>query len=1625
MAALWDDPRPHVRPMKNTATNPELCSSAGVLFAALVAVTTSALITSPTTAIPPTQTIQLLAPDGASFDEFGNAVALSNLAGLTGAQPNIAIVGVQFDSIGTGATAFERGSVNVFTLGSSGAWVFEAKLTASDGGSSDHFGASVAIFGNTAVIGAPDDDGSFVDQGSAYIFQRSTAGVWTQVAKLIATDAAAYDYFGFSVAISNTVVATSNFGDVVAVGAPYKDITTSSVLYAEQGAAYFFKRATAGTWSQEAKVVGTSTAGAGLDTPAYDHFGWAVSQYGTRGLVSAPLDDINGVLNEGSVYTFTRASSGVWSLEAKMIANEAQRAAEDEFGYSVSLFDNQFIVGSPFDDFGVTPDVVFNQGSAYIFQLSGAATWTQEAKIFAAAGTGYANFGVAVGLQGNLAVVTSPYDDTTAQGGAATFANLGSAYRFTQVTPSTWGAQAKFTCLVGQPELLFGMSASVYGEETLIGATLADVASPLKIDQGAAYIFDLTPLDCNNNGNPDADDIAQGISQDCNANGIPDSCDIAAGTPDVNNNGVPDTCEISPTSVAATDGTLTTGVDVTWATLEGATGYQIFRALGTTGVAAQIGTVGAVLTYSDTTAVVGTLYTYSVKAITPDGLTGISLGNTGWRNIAAPLSVAATDGTLTTGVTVTWAAASGATGYQVWRALGDGVAAQIANLGVVLTYSDTTAVAGTSYTYTVKSKTSSGVSAASIGNTGYRNLIAPLSVAATDGTLTTGVTVTWAASTGATGYQIWRAVGVAAATQVGTVGAVLTYSDTTAVAGTTYTYTVKATGAVGVSAASTGNTGYRNLSAPLSVAATDGTSTANVTVTWAASTGATGYQVWRAIGAAAATKIGTVAAVLTYADTTAVPGTLYTYIVKSTGAVGVSAASASDTGYRMLSAPLTISATDGTLTTGVTVTWTASTGATGYQIWRALGAGVATQIGTVGLVLTYSDTTGIPGTLYTYTVKATSTAVTVASASNTGYRNLTAPLSVAATDGTLTTGVTMTWAASTGATGYQVWRALGAGVAAQIGTVGAVLTYSDTTGIAGTSYTYTVKATGAVGVSAASLGNTGYRNLTAPLSVAATDGTSTANVAVTWAASTGATGYQVWRAIGAGVAAQIGTVGAVLTYSDTTAIAGTLYTYSVKAVAAAGASAASASNTGYRNLTAPLSVAATDGTLTTGVTVTWAASTGATGYQVWRAIGAGVASQIATVAAVLSYSDTTAIAGTSYTYTVKSTGAVGVSAASLGNTGYRNLTAPLSVAATDGTSTANVAVTWAASTGATGYQVFRSGTTAAIGTVAAVLTYSDTTAVAGTSYTYTVKATGAVGVSAASLGNTGYRNRVGPATVTATDTDPTKVHVSWTAITGTPAATGYEVWRTIGDTAAVLLATTAPTTLFFDDTTITPGVTALYSVKAKYVLVGSSPATTVTTLPTSDTGIRPVGVTGGGDEGGIAGGPESSTGLPGGSGHGSSESGNFAAGSGDSQNESTDPAGEATKIPPQIGNIPDFCTVIATNLAGQIDTLAAALASHSQDANETAITQKLLERMRALIEPAIDNEPAVCVMSRGDVTLDGVIDNDDLAAFLAAWSANDLVGADLNRDGHITAEDMSIVLSAIDETNAATPPGDR
>ena len=90
-----------------------------------------------------------------------------------------------------------------------------AKLTASDGAAYDNFGISVAVDGDTVVVGAPGDDGAGADSGSVYVFVKPTGG-WatsTETAKLTASDGAALDYFGYSVAVD---------GDTVLVGA-YQD----------------------------------------------------------------------------------------------------------------------------------------------------------------------------------------------------------------------------------------------------------------------------------------------------------------------------------------------------------------------------------------------------------------------------------------------------------------------------------------------------------------------------------------------------------------------------------------------------------------------------------------------------------------------------------------------------------------------------------------------------------------------------------------------------------------------------------------------------------------------------------------------------------------------------------------------------------------------------------------------------------------------------------------------------------------------------------------------------------------------------------------------------------------------------------------------------------------------------------------------------------------------------------------------------------------------------------------------------------------------------------------------------------------------------------------------------------
>ena len=358
----------------------------------------------------------------------------------------------------------------------------------------------------------------------------------------------------------------------------------------------------------------------------------------------------------------------------------------------------------------------------------------------------------------------------------------------------------------------------------------------------------------------------------------------------------------------------------------------------------------------------------------------------------------------------------------------------------------------------------------------------------------------------------------------------------------------------------------------------------------------------------------------------------------------------------------------------------------------------------------------------------------------------------------------------------------------------------------------------------------------APTGVNATDGSSTANVGVSWSASSGATSYSVWRGTSSSSASATSIASGLTStsYNDTSATPGALYYYWVKASNTAGTSGFSSSNTGYRSLSAPGGVSATDGTSTTQVTVTWNAVTGASHYRVYRATSAGgTKTALGSWQTARSYADASATAGTTYYYfVVAAVDASGTrpSTYSSYNTGYRAVVAipapPTGVNAADGSSTANVAVTWTASSGAASYSVWRgtSSSSASAASIASGLTstsHNDTSATPGVRFYYWVKATNAAGTSGFSSSDTGYRKLAAP-TVSATTTDPTKVRVSWSAPAG---ASFYRVSRATTSTGAKTVVSDGwQGAQSFDDATAAVGTTFYYFVEAAVDSAGARPS---------------------------------------------------------------------------------------------------------------------------------------------------------------------------------------------------------
>jgi FG-GAP repeat protein len=346
-----------------------------------------------------------------------------------------------------------------------------AKLTASDGATDDFFGFSVAVDGDTVVVGAKEDDlGANTDQGSAYVFVKP-AGGWanaTETAKLTASDGAANDQFGVSVAISgDTVIVGSWFDDNAGLGGP--------------GSAYVFVRPPGG-WLGALNETAKLSAS---DSQAGDSFGISVAVSGETVVVGANLDDFGDTFSaQGSAYVFVRPAggwAGALNEDAKLSASD--KAETDRFGNSVAISGDTVVVGASLDNLGTNTD----QGSAYVFvKPTGgwAGALNEDAKLTASDGAGGDNFGYSVAVSGDTVAAGAILDTVDGAG-------KGSAYVF--VKPATgWAStssfDAKLTASDGATGDFFGASVAIIGDTVVAGARFGPGAN--HADQGAAYVFD-------------------------------------------------------------------------------------------------------------------------------------------------------------------------------------------------------------------------------------------------------------------------------------------------------------------------------------------------------------------------------------------------------------------------------------------------------------------------------------------------------------------------------------------------------------------------------------------------------------------------------------------------------------------------------------------------------------------------------------------------------------------------------------------------------------------------------------------------------------------------------------------------------------------------------------------------------------------------------------------------------------------------------------------------------------------------------------------------------------------------------------------------------------------------------
>ena len=389
------------------------------------------------------QIARLLDPDQADNANFGGSIALGG---------DTLIVGSASTKGGNSGAAY------VFERNKGGAdnWGLVKQLLPSTPGADDRFGSPIAIDGDTLVIGANGVKLGGNERGAAYVFERNKGGPnnWGQVKMLTAYDQADFDNFGI-VAIS---------GDTIVVGAPRKTVVSEA-----NGVVYIFERNQGGpdNWGFVKKLLDPNMA-------AYNQFGFGLAIDGDTIVAGAGLEDGGGT-NRGASYIFERNSGGPNNWGNVKTLTAAQPEDFSGFGGHADIDGDTLIIGAFLEDAGGQ-----DYGAAYIFERNkgGVDNWGQVQKLTASDSQERDWFGSPVTVHGdNIAVGAYMKDGLES--------HCGAAYVFSrdQGGANNWGQVQKLVSTIPEEYGAFGVSTDFNGDTIVVGASREDSR------RGAAYVY--------------------------------------------------------------------------------------------------------------------------------------------------------------------------------------------------------------------------------------------------------------------------------------------------------------------------------------------------------------------------------------------------------------------------------------------------------------------------------------------------------------------------------------------------------------------------------------------------------------------------------------------------------------------------------------------------------------------------------------------------------------------------------------------------------------------------------------------------------------------------------------------------------------------------------------------------------------------------------------------------------------------------------------------------------------------------------------------------------------------------------------------------------------------------------